>query len=285
MNSIIRNLTASMLTLVCFYSHAQVKVFDVHLHGAASISEQLSTLKNNGVYHIAVSTSWEQQQGYVSRDGLNVLHGLMLPCPNGRVPYSQQPCFEDEKEWPSLEWVEAQMKQGKINFLGEVITQYYGIEPFDSLMRPYFSLAEKYKIPVGIHTGSAGPDHGCPNFKEAMGNPELLKPLLNRFPKLKVWMMHAGLPYHDETIGMMKVYPNLYMDISVINNPRIVPPEIFSKVMKTFIDAGFEKRLMFGSDNADIQVTIKSVTSLAFLSENQKQNILFKNAERFFKGK
>lgn len=265
--------------------HAQIKVFDVHLHGTPSKNEQLAKLKSNGVYSIAISSSWAQQQGYRKTSNFEVLHGLMMPCPNGRVPYSQQPCFENGEEWPSLEWVEELMKTGKIDFLGEVITQYYGIEPLDSTMIPYFALAEKYHLPVGIHTGSAGPDHGCPNFKEAMGNPELLKPLLNRFPNSKVWMMHAGMPYFDETMRIMKAYPNLYMDISVINNPQIVPPDAFSKTMKAFIDAGFGQRMMFGSDNADIQVTIKSVMALSFLSDQQKEDILFRNAERFFAGK
>lgn len=269
---------------VCYsvLMHAQTKVFDVHLHGVPSVKEQTETLKNNGVYRIAVSTSWTLQQEYKGDPNFKVLYGLMLPCPNGRVPYSQQQCFEDGKEWPPLDWVEGLMKERKINFLGEVITQYYGIDPSDNLMLPYLALAEKYRVPVGIHTGSAGKDHGCPDFKEAMGNPELLKPVLDRFPKLKLWVMHAGLPYHDEIISMMKAYPNLYMDISVINNPQIVPAEIFSKTIKTFVDAGFARRMMFGSDNADIETTIRSVSVLNFLSEKQKQDILSGNAERFF---
>src|SRR5688500_6379429 len=56
----------------------------------------------------------------------------MVPCPNGKVPYSLQKCFEDGKKYPGIRWVEEQIKLGKIDFLGEVLSQYYGISSFDS---------------------------------------------------------------------------------------------------------------------------------------------------------
>ena len=46
--------------------------------------------------------------------------------------------------------------------------------------------------------------------------------LLLKFPKLKVWIMHAGSPFLEDTIGIMSVYQNVYTDISVISNPYIV---------------------------------------------------------------
>jgi len=260
-----------------------VKIFDVHLHGDQAPEKQLSNLSANGVYTIAVSTSWPEQQTYQTSTELSVLHGLFVPCPNGKVPYSLQQCFEDGKEWPDISWVEQQIKEKKIDFIGEVLTQYHGIPSSDSLMHPYYALAEKYNLPVGIHTGTAGPDHGCPNFKEEMGNPSLLKNTLAKFPKLRVWLMHGGAPFIKEFIDMMKTYPGLYADISVLNNPDIVKPGDFSGAMKTFVEEGLEDRLMFGSDNGDIKKTVASVEQLNFLSKGQKEKIFYRNAERFFK--
>jgi len=267
----------------CQNKNAGLKIFDVHLHGDKAPEKQLSNLSANGVYKIAVSTSWPQQQTYQSSGQLKVLRGLFVPCPNGIVPYSNQNCFEDGKEWPAIDWVEQQIKERKIDFIGEVLTQYYGISSSDSLIYPYYALAEKYNLPVGIHTGSAGPAHGCPNFKEEMGNPSLLKNTLAKFPKLRVWLMHGGAPFIKEFIDMMKTYPGLYADISVLNNPDIVKPGDFSGSMKTFVEAGLEDRLMFGSDNGDIKKTVASVEQLNFLSKEQKEKIFYKNAERFFK--
>jgi len=266
----------------CNEKSSGLKIFDVHLHGDAAPEKQLSNLATNGVGTIAVSTSWAQQQTYQSND-LTILHGLFVPCPNGKVPYSLQQCFEDGKEWPDVSWVEQQIKDKKIDFIGEVLAQYHGISSSDSLMYPYYALAEKYNLPVGIHTGSAGPDHGSPNFKEEMGNPLLLKGALAKFPKLKVWLMHGGGPFVKECIEMMKTYPGLYADISVLNNPNIIPAKDFALIMKEFIDAGLEDRLLFGSDNADVKTCIAAVEGLEFLSAKQKEKIFHLNAGSFFK--
>src|SRR5690606_19217883 len=81
---------------------AQQKVFDVHLHGARDVAGQLNTLTDAAVYKVAISSSWDLQQQYESRDDLEIIRGLMFPCPNGKVPYSLQPCFQDGSEYPSL---------------------------------------------------------------------------------------------------------------------------------------------------------------------------------------
>ena len=116
-----------------------------------------------------------------------------------------------------------------------------------------------------------------------MGNPLLLKETLIKFPKLRVWLMHGGAPFVKECIEMMKTYPGLYADISVLNNPNIIPAKDFASIMKGFVDAGLEDRLMFGSDNADIKTCIAAVEELNFLSSKQKEKIFFSNAKIFFK--
>lgn len=273
----------ALLQTACTSKADKIRIFDAHLHGDAAPAKQLSNLTDNGVSTVAVSTSWQQQQTYQSNNDLKILHGLFVPCPNGKVPYSLQQCFDDEKEWPDINWVEQQIKDKKIDFIGEVLAQYHGISSSDSLMYPYYALAEKYNLPVGIHTGSAGPNHGSPNFKEELGNPLLLKETLVKFPKLRVWLMHGGGPYVKDCIVMMKAHPELYTDISVLNNPNIIPAKDFAVVMKEFIDAGLEDRLMFGSDNADIKIAIASVQQLDFLTVKQKEKIFYLNAEMFFK--
>jgi hypothetical protein len=270
---------------VFFFSCSQKgdrKVFDVHIHGSKDFSKQLMDLEKAGVYKAAISTSWNLQNSYRDKSKINMLYGLMFPCPNGKVPYSLQPCYENGQEWPSVIWVEQQINEGRIDFLGELLNEYYGISPSDSLMFPYYALAEKYKLPVGIHTGGAGPGHGSPNFKIELGNPLLLEKALARFPQLKVWIMHSGDQYYKETVDLMHRYDHVYADISVISNPDIVPAPQFKNIMKIFVEAGLENRMMFGSDNGSIEKVIASVEGLGFLTEEQKDKIFYKNAERFF---
>lgn len=258
------------------------KIFDVHLHDAGDPEKQFTRLKEAGVYQVAFSTSWDLQNSLRSIDEITILFGLMFPCPNGKVPYSTKSCFSQNEEWPDLNWVEQQIKAGKIDFFGEVLSQYYGISSSDPALYPYYELAQKYRLPLGIHTGGAGPNHGSPNFKIEMGSPLLLKPALDRFPKLKIWMMHAGDHYYRETIQMMKEYPDLYTDLSVVSDPSIVSADRFSELMREFIDAGLEDRLMFGTDNGDIEKIVSSIENLDFLSEKQKEKIYYLNAEHFF---
>lgn len=258
-------------------------VIDVHLHGERDPAAQLDALRASGTTTIAVSTSWANQQRYIDGEQMRVLHGLMFPCPRGKVPYSLQDCHADGREWPGVEWAEEQIKSGRIDFLGEILTQYYGISPSDPRMDPYYSLAVRYDLPVGIHTGSAGPDHGSPHFREDLGNPALMRELLARHPGLRLWIMHAGAPFFDETVALMREYPDVHADISVINNPRFVPPEVFATMMRALMDAGLGDRIMFGSDNADITTTRASLDVLPFLDAAQKQAILHDNAERFFR--
>lgn len=259
------------------------KVFDVHLHGSGDTDSQLQRLSQAGVYSAAISSSWELQNSYHGKSSMQLRFGLMIPCPNGKVPYSLQPCFEDGKEWPPIEWVEEQIKNGKIDFFGEILSQYHGISSSDSLLKPYYALAAKYGLPVGVHTGGAGPDHGCPNFEWELGDPSLLSGMLADHPNLKVWIMHGGDRYFKEAIEVMRRQASVYVDISVISNPDIVPSNIFADIMKSFIDAGLEDRLMFGTDNGEVEKAIKSVEDLAFLSAAQKEKIFYQNAERFFR--
>ena len=229
-----------------------------------------------------ISTSWDLQNSYRNKKSIDLLFGLLFPCPNGKVPYSLQPCYEDGQDLPSPGWVDAQIKDEKIDFLGKVLSQYYGISSSDTLLLPYYAIAEKYGLPVGIHTGGAGPNHGSPNFKMELGAPLLLEKLHSWFPKLKVWIMHSGDQYFKEAITIMQKNKGVYADISVISNPEIVPPARFESIMERFIGAGLEDRLMFGTDNGDIDKVITAVRELRFLSKQQRDKIFYQNAECFF---
>ena len=60
----------------------------------------------------------------------------------------------------------------------------------------------------------------------------------------------------------------------------------FYSYLKSLIDAGFGKRLMFGSDQMvwpeAIPHSIKNVENAPFLTEEQKQDIFYNNAARSY---
>ena len=261
-------------------------IFDTHFHGhfvADKREAEVKALTQNHVTQCAITVPFNTKNFYPAGKNLKFIYGMMLPCPNGKVPYGGPSCFENGAEYPDVNWVRQQIEDHKIDYLGELVNQYYGISPSDSTMFPYYGLAQEFDIPVTIHTGLAGPDHGCPNFDPKMGDPALLRAALQKFPKLRVSLMHAGMPYLDGTLDIMKTFSHIYADISVIANPDIVPQEGFAGYMKALIDAGLENQLMFGSDNGDVAKMIDRVNTLAFLTKAQKEKIFRTNAEKFFR--
>lgn len=177
---------------------------------------------------------------------------------------------------------------GELKVMGEIGAQYHGLNPSDPWFEPYLALAEELDIPVGIHTGLGPPGtpYGCcPDFSVELGNPKLLEPLLKRHPKLRVWLMHAGWPYLQETKALMYMYPQLHADVAVID--WILPRQEFHDYLQALMTAGLGDRLMFGSDQMvwpeSISLAVEGVDSASFLTPAQKRAIFHDNAARFLK--
>jgi uncharacterized protein len=178
-------------------------------------------------------------------------------------------------------------RAGELRAMGEVLAQYEGLSPSDPDLEPYFALAAELDIPVGIHTGLSFPGvtRSKPAFRVALGNPIHCEELLNRHPDMRVYLMHAGWPFLAETIGVLNVYPQVYVDIGVVS--WIIPREEFYAYLRALIRAGLLDRIMFGSDQmswpAAIDLAIEAVKSADFLSDADKRAILYANAARFLR--
>lgn len=179
-------------------------------------------------------------------------------------------------------------ENGDLMVLGEIENQYAGLEPGDRRMEAYWSLAEELDIPVAIHLGEGYPGApylGSPDYRVRLGSPLLLEEVLIRHPDLRVYVMHYGSPLVDEMIAMLYTYPQIYIDIG--GNTWPYPEEFFLGQLKRFIDAGFGKRIMFGSDQMVwpelIEISLSTIENATFLTEEQKRDILYNNAARFLR--
>ena len=179
-------------------------------------------------------------------------------------------------------------KSGEFKVFGEVVIQYEGISPSDSLFDPYLTMAEDLDIPVGIHIGPGPPGVmylGSKNYRASLHSPFVLEEALARHPKLRVYAMHAGWPMLDDMIAMLYSNPQLYVDLGIIS--YAIPVKEFYFYLQRMVNAGFEKRIMFGSDNmvwpGTIKIAIQRIQNATFLTEQQKRDILFNNAARFLR--
>jgi predicted TIM-barrel fold metal-dependent hydrolase len=190
---------------------------------------------------------------------------------------------------PSPEDLRAMHEAGDLAVLAEVTNQYVGIEPDDERFEPYLAMAEEIDLPIGIHIGTGPPGApylpGNERYRARMHSPLSLEEPLLRHPRLRVYVMHAGWPMLDDTLALMWTHPQVYVGVGVIS--YALPRAEFHRYLRRLVEAGFGKRIMFGSDQMvwpdAIEVAIESIESADFLSEQQKRDILYNNAARFLR--
>lgn len=178
--------------------------------------------------------------------------------------------------------------EGRLDVLAEVTNQYSGIAPDDPRMEPYWAVAEELDIPVGIHIGTGPPGViylGSTQYRARLHSPLTLEEVLVRHPKLRVYIMHAGFPMLDDTLAVLYAHPQVYVGVGVIVYTQ--PREAFYRYLEAIVDAGFGKRVLFGSDQMvwpeTIERGIEVIEQAPFLSADEKRDILYNNAARFFR--
>lgn len=188
---------------------------------------------------------------------------------------------------PSLDFLRREIAAGRLQVLGEITSPYEGIDYDGPELAPYFSLAAELKLPVGVHTGLTFPDavHGCcPRYRIDRGNPVHLDEVLAHNPGLRLYLMHMGDIWQESTLAILHMYPQVYVDVGAMVWGAI-PRAQFYSILQGLITAGFEKRIMFGSDQMVwpelIGQSIETIESAPFLSEGQKHDIFYNNAARF----
>lgn len=195
---------------------------------------------------------------------------------------------EPGRDGVSLDSLRRLYETGRLAVLGEVSSQYVGIPLDDERMEPYWALAEELDIPVAVHLGEGPPGapyRGFPEYRARLTNPFLLEEILVRHPRLRVYVMHYGSPLVDEMIAVLQTYPQVYVDVG--GSQWLYPRAYFYGQLQKLIDAGFGKRIMFGSDQmiwpGVIGPAIAVIEEAPFLSEEQKRDIFYNNAARFLR--
>jgi predicted TIM-barrel fold metal-dependent hydrolase len=174
------------------------------------------------------------------------------------------------------------LETGQIQVLGELAFQYEGIAIDDPSVDPLLALAHELDVPVHVHIAGLG---GRSDFPIHLGSPLRVGRVLRKYPGLRIYLENAGWPFLEEVTSLMYQYPSVYADLSTILH--LTPRPVAYRYMKDLVDNGLGKRLMFGSDQMIwpevIGENIEMIEAAAFLTDEQKRDILYNNAARFLR--
>jgi predicted TIM-barrel fold metal-dependent hydrolase len=274
-----------------------VEIIDMHMHAQAKDARWTARVANPVTGQAMVATDEEAHRAatfaamkrthivkaMVSGDYEAVLRWKQAAPDQVIVGYS----FDDPATL-DLEFLRKEKAAGRLDAIGEVGSQYEGIAPNDPRLEPIYALAEELDLPFALHMhpGPAGAAYiGFPKIRPALGDPLLLEDVLVRHPRLRLYVMHAGWPFLENMIALLNAYPQVYVDVGVIDWTK--PRKEFDRYLRGLVEAGYGRRIMFGSDQMvwpeAIEMAVAAIQSAVYLSPQQKGDIFYHNAARFLR--
>lgn len=196
--------------------------------------------------------------------------------------------FQEDAATLTPDSLRRMVESGALAVLGEITNQYSGMAPDDARMEPYWAFAEELDIPVGIHVGPGPPGAvylGFNGYRARLHSALSVEEVLVRHPRLRMYVMHAGYPMLGDMLAVLYAHPQVYVDVGVIAYTQ--PRAAFYRYLRGIVEAGFGKRVMFGSDQmvwpGAIERAIAVIREAPFLTTEQKRDILYNNAARFLR--
>ncbi len=263
-----------------------IHAFDEHSSFSQMLGQEMNLAMTGKTYTASTSMDKLKEETFAKFEEHNIVKAMVS---QGELWYDFAPekVVIGNNHRLSIDELKQKYKEGRLHILGEVAPSYQGILPTDDRMEKYFDLAEELGIPLAYHMFPGGPPGGAyfmyPKTRAFQGKPLQFEDILLSHPKMKFYIMHAGWPYLEDMKALMYAHPQVYVDIGVID--WVLPRKEFHHFLKGLVDAGFGKRIMFGTDQMiwveSIDDAIDAVNSADFLSNEQKEDIFYNNAARF----
>ena len=143
--------------------------------------------------------------------------------------------------------------------------------PNDNSLYPVYEIAQNYRLPVLVHTGSSI----FKGSKIKYADPIHLDDVATDFPELPVLMAHSGRGlWYERAFFLSKLHPNLYLEISGL------PPKNLLKYFPE-LEKNIDK-VVYGSDWPGIQTISQNIEAIQELPLAQEsiEKILYGNAAR-----
>lgn len=105
--------------------------------------------------------------------------------------------------------------------------------------------------------------------------------MLQLRPRLRIVLQHTGFDYVEETLSLLRDFPNVFVDMSVLNS--LGPRALHDASLQNLVSAGFADRIVLGSDDQDYAPIIERIEGAAFLTPAQRRGIYYDNAARLLR--
>ena len=289
MKKLLSLLFAALLLFAC---NSSAQVIDMHTHSYTEKDFWVGKARNG--FESSRTTKEHLEQTIQKMNQHKIEYAVICGTIESIDRYTKAdkrfiPGYQDyEETLIPVKQFEEYIQSGKIKVFGEVMAVYKGMTLADSLYQPYLAICEKYGVPVAYHSGGSFPNaqqSGWPKYRIAFGDPFLIEDVLVKYPKLKLYLMHAGENFYENSLRMMDGYPNLYADLGVELWLHPLTKDYGTKFLKSAKEYGFLDRVMFGSDQMvwpeAISSSIDFLNAMDFLTKNEKEMILYKNAKKF----
>lgn len=157
----------------------------------------------------------------------------------------------------------------------------------DPKIFPVYETCIELDIPVLYHTGWLNFSDLDANNKSAdvyqyscIGFPVQFGTVMEKFPELKMICAHFGGNFYQEFLGMAERFPNFYLDTAWLAHyaERMLPPVSVQEWIEHAVRfIGSEKVLYAGEGTYPVDIERCNITG------SQKEDILFKNAQKLYK--
>lgn len=178
----------------------------------------------------------------------------------------------------TLKLVEEKIKEGVFRAF-KIFPGYFYFYPYDRLYFPFYKLAEKYDIPVIIHSGLTLKKNALLKYTHPMNIDEAAV----LFPNVKFIMAHLGNPWIQTTKAILYKNDNVYADLSGLfeGSDYGELEEIKDMVEKTIEWIGSDK-LLYGSDWPLVKMEQYIHTFRAIIPKTNHKKIFYENAKKIF---
>jgi predicted TIM-barrel fold metal-dependent hydrolase len=143
--------------------------------------------------------------------------------------------------------------------------------PNDSALYPIYEIAQEYRLPVLIHTGSSI----FRGSKIKYADPIHLDDVATDFPVLPILMAHSGRGlWYERAFFLSKLHPNLYLEVSGL------PPKNLLKYFPE-LEKNIDK-VVYGSDWPGVQTISQNIDAIQKLplAQDSIEKILHGNAAK-----